>query len=627
MSSETAKAAAGSDTITARIEALSCFQGAPAEFWSAYLALVAEVTGAGLALLALRDTDTPSGAVKWRPVAVWPSQDGAEPSPETRHVAQAALEAAESCLASGCELRTVSATGRAGDGGVLLAVRLATGNPADRCVAACFVPRSTPDRARSLLSALQLAASIPVSYQTGRMLAQAKADVGQFANVLDLMVLLNAETRFMAAAMRLCNELAARHRCDRVSLGWKVDEYIRLQAMSHTEKFERKMDAVRRIEQLMEEAMDQNEEILWPVSAESSVIARDHEAFSRELGVPCLCSLPLRLDGKVVAVLCAERGVTPFSPLDVGQFRLCGDQVVRRLSDLKRTDRWLGARWAGAARENLAKLAGPEHTWAKVGAVAAAIVLGVLLFGVAPYRVEAPFLVRTDKAMLLPTPFDGYIAEVMVRAGDVLRKGDTLVALDTRDLLLEQAASVAEYERYLREAEKARAQENLAEMRIAQAQADQARVRLDLVKYRLDQARIRAPFDSVVMEGDLRERVGSPVRQGETLFRVGRLGDLYVELEVNENDSDDVQANAEGQIAFASQPGKAFPVRIVRVEPAAQAKSNKNVFLARADFSDVPPEWCRPGMSGVAKISVGRRNLLWILTHRTVDFLRLKLWW
>jgi hypothetical protein len=32
-------------------------------------------------------------------------------------------------------------------------------------------------------------------------------------------------------------------------------------------------------------------------------------------------------------------------------------------------------------------------------------------------------------------------------------------------------------------------------------------------------------------------------------------------------------------------------------------------------------------MSGVAKINVGQRSLLWVLTRRTVDFLRMFLWW
>jgi hypothetical protein len=31
-------------------------------------------------------------------------------------------------------------------------------------------------------------------------------------------------------------------------------------------------------------------------------------------------------------------------------------------------------------------------------------------------------------------------------------------------------------------------------------------------------------------------------------------------------------------------------------------------------------------MSGLAKVEVGQRRILWVLTHRTLDFLRLKLW-
>jgi hypothetical protein len=32
-------------------------------------------------------------------------------------------------------------------------------------------------------------------------------------------------------------------------------------------------------------------------------------------------------------------------------------------------------------------------------------------------------------------------------------------------------------------------------------------------------------------------------------------------------------------------------------------------------------------MSGVCKIAVERRTLFWVLSHRTVDFVRLLLWW
>ena len=34
----------------------------------------------------------------------------------------------------------------------------------------------------------------------------------------------------------------------------------------------------------------------------------------------------------------------------------------------------------------------------------------------------------------------------------------------------------------------------------------------------------------------------------------------------------------------------------------------------------------RPGMEGVGKISIDRRKLIWVWTHKAVDWLRLQIW-
>jgi hypothetical protein len=70
-----------------------------------------------------------------------------------------------------------------------------------------------------------------------------------------------------------------------------------------------------------------------------------------------------------------------------------------------------------------------------------------------------------------------------------------------------------------------------------------------------------------------------------------------------------------------------FPVKITAIEPAAMTKPEGNFFIVRCSLASAPQAWWRPGMSGISKFPVGSRALGWILTHRTVDFLRLKLWW
>jgi RND family efflux transporter MFP subunit len=387
------------------------------------------------------------------------------------------------------------------------------------------------------------------------------------------------------------------------------------------------MDAVKVLEQTMEESFDQDEIIIWPPPEGDTRITVDHARYADSQKIKFICSVPLRLGGEPVAVLVCERNHEAFLEDEQRLLTLYTEMAVRRLSELKRTDRWFGARMALAAREQLAKAVGVEHTWAKVVAVLVAAGLAVLFFGKMNYRVEAPFILRTDDVAIISAPFEGYIAEVPAQIGDPVKPDDLLLKLDTRDLLLQEAAASADIDRFAREADKARAANSLAEMRIAQAQAEQAQVRLELIRYRLSQSALKAPFAGVVVEGDLRKRIGAPLKQGDMLFKVARLDRMYVECNVSENDIHELRSDATGEIAFASQPKLTFPMKVQRIEPAAEVKDKGNVFIVRCHFEGSLENWWRPGMSGVAKLNVGKRTFFWIISHRTVDFLRMYFWW
>jgi biotin carboxyl carrier protein len=412
-----------------------------------------------------------------------------------------------------------------------------------------------------------------------------------------------------------------------VSLGWEERGYVRLQAISRTEKIDRQMAAAQALETAMDEALDQDEEVVWPAPESASVITRDHERFAKAHNSPHLCSLPLRCDQQPVAVVTCEREATPFTETELMQLRLGCDLAAVRLADLQKHDRWFGARWAAALREQSAKIVGPEHTWAKLLSILIVLLLAALFFLRVPYRVEGNFVLRSDDLSFLAAPYEGFIDQVFVRPGDTVAKGAPLLQLKTSELRLEESSAVAELKRCEREAEKARSAKSLAEMRISEALAEQAQARLDMVRYRLAQATIASPFAGVVVEGDLRERLGAPVKTADVLFKVARIDSLYAEAEVNERDVHEILGKSSGQLAFVSRPKNKFPFRIINVEQAAMPKNEANVFVVRCALDQRPQSWWRPGMSGVCKFNVEKRTLFWILTHRTVDFLRLKLWW
>ena len=601
---------------------LRSWSGPPKEFWPHFLACVGGLTNARKVSLLFKTAGQPPA---WSVVQEWSSNTGSH-----RFLAEFAAQLgtiAEQCVTEGKQLHPQEPISTRASGPFAIAVRLKFYRSDEAYVVVCLLPDVSEATACDGLIRLNLCADVPESYQLNEISRIAKADVEKFAVALDLMAAVNTEKRFLASALAFCNGLATRLGCDRTSLGWLIGGYVKLAAISRTERFNRQMAAAQLLEAAMDECLDQDEEILWPAPEGAQVVTRDHEKFSREQSAPHVCSLPLRLDGKAVAVLTCERAATAFSPIEIQQLRLCCDQAVRRLSDLQRRDRWIGARAATWAKEQLAVVVGPKHTWAKITALLVTAILASLALVRVPYRVEGNFLLKSDDVSFRTAPFDGYIERVFVRPGDIVKADGPLLKLVTRELELEELAAQADLGRYQREAEKARATNGLAEMRVALALADQSKARLDLVRYRLSEATIKAPFDGVLVEGDLRERLAAPVKQGDALMKIARIENLYVEAEVNERDVHEILGRQRGEIAFVSQPNLKFPIRIVKVDPAAFPRQDGSVFLVRCEFEKGPEAWWRPGMSGLCKLSVERRTLWWILTHRTVDFLRMKLWW
>ncbi|MFH1498658.1 MAG: efflux RND transporter periplasmic adaptor subunit [Verrucomicrobiota bacterium] len=598
-----------------RLESCRLFEGPVREFWALFARTCGELAGGAPVRVMARSEGV------WRTAASWPeSRDfpfGVQ--------APAFVEAAEKAVSGGVLMVPAQADGAPG----LLLLALTTGDANDRCVLAVAVTPGHFEDLEPVAGVLRLATDTPMLYQRQRQLARVRQDVANYAQALEVLAATNVHRRFLSVTMALVNELASRHRCSRVSLGWREGNLIKVKAVSGTDRFERRMEVVQKLEAAMEESSEQDEEIAWPAWADSDAVKRDHETYAGVERLGAVMSVPLRVDGEARGVLTLERGEpgATFTEAEGLALRVVADQVARRLDDLQRNDRWFGARWATASREWLAGFLGPKQTWLKATAVVGALLLAFSLFVPLPYRVNADFIVRAQTLLHLPAPYEGYLAAVKVRPGDLVKTGDLLLSLDPSDLLVELASARAERQRYAGEAERAEADKKLADLRAARAALAQADARVELIEYRLARAEMRAPFDGVVVDGDLRERIGAPVRPGDVLMKVSRLEGLYVEMRVPERDIDLIASSEHAEIAFTTRPEDTFQVVIERIEPAAQVERDGNIFVVRGRLEGDHADWLRPGMSGIAKVESERRTLAWIATHRLIDFLRLKLWW
>jgi multidrug resistance efflux pump len=596
--------------IIERLELLRRFKGDPPEFWPEYFTACVDMVEAGFGALIVKSFD------RWNNMGVWPA--GKDHFLDNPDIAGAIEKITESVLEKG--YATISISGK----NALAAISLSSGYDAVNPVAVFKVPESSIEET---LTNIRFVADIPFSYQSAREADKARNDVVRFADTLDIMTLMNNEKKFMATAMLFCNEIASRYKCTRTSLGWYKEGYVKVQAISHIEQFEKKMTAVQLLEAAMEETFDQDEEIVFPQPLKTGSVTVAHKAFADKHGVSFMVSLPVRVDDEIFGVLVCEREKTPFAENEIFGLRLFCDQASTRLFELKKNDKWFGAKVTDFIGEKSQGLLGVEHTFSKLIGILVFCILSFILFGKMEYRVEAPFIIKTDDVAYLPTPFEGYIKDVHVQVGDVVQKNQLLLSLNTQELLIEESAAIADKSRYLREAEKSRAKYALADMKIANALKLQADAKLKLIRYHLANANVKAPFSGIVVEGDLKEMSGAPVRKGDVLFKIARIEKMYAELDLDERDVHEINQGRLGEIAFVSMPDQKYPIIVETIDPVAISREEGNVFPVRCRFTKSPEVWWRPGMSGVSKINVGKRNVLWIITHRTVAFFRLLFWW
>ncbi len=474
-------------------------------------------------------------------------------------------------------------------------------------------------------------------YELRLALQRRQADLARLRAAMEVLAAVNAHERFMAAAMTFCNETAARWDCDRVSIGFLKGRYVQLRAMSHTEKFARKMKLVQDIEAAAEECLDQDAEVLYPSDPESMVITRAAAELSKRHGPSAVLCLPLRQKGEPRAVLVLERTAErPFTIEETEALRLTCELCGARILGLHETDLWFGAKAARSARRGLAALLGPTHTWKKLAALAACAVLLLLVFAKGEYCIDAPFVLQAVERRAVPAPFDGYLREVFVEPNDDVEKDKTVLAtLRTVELRGELATAKAQEIVALTKADQAMRDNNVAAAQIARAEAAQAAAQVRLIESRIEQATIVAPISGKVVSGDLKPRTGARVTTGDVLFEIAPITPLRAELAVPEDDVIALAAKLEerqsagtaltGELATASQPGQRSEFVVDRINPVAEIVNRRNVFKVRAMLLSAEP-WMRPGMEGIAKIRVDRRRYVWIWTRRLVNWLRMQLW-
>jgi RND family efflux transporter MFP subunit len=444
---------------------------------------------------------------------------------------------------------------------------------------------------------------------------------------LDLVAALLEHESLNDGGAALATELATRLGCDRVGLGAVQGGRVRLRALSHSGQFSARANLTRAIELAMEEAVDQRETVVHPpLAGAAPQVTLAHGQLLRESEAGAALTLPLASGEHVVGALTLERPAG-FS-FDAPSVELCEAvaAVAGPIVELKlAAERNLAAHATESARSLWRKLAGPGHPGLKLAAAGTALAALFFAFVTGEFRVSAESTVEGEVQRVISAPIAGFVKDAPRRAGDTVKKGEVIGRFDDRELKLERVKLAGQTTQYGQQVREAMAQRNRAQAGIVLAQLDQAQAQLALIDEQLARTEMVAPFDGVIISGDLSQKLGAPVERGQALFEVAPLDSFRIALRVDERDFGHVAVGQKGELAVTAIPNQRFPFVVTRITAVNTAKDGRNTFRVEARL-DGEPGRLRPGMEGVGKVNIEERRLVWIWTHSLTEWVQLWLW-
>jgi multidrug resistance efflux pump len=429
------------------------------------------------------------------------------------------------------------------------------------------------------------------------------------------------------AATSVVTELATRLSCERVSIGFREGRELKLYALSHSARYESRQNLIKRIEAAIEEAVDQKETLFYPATDKSTFMLQAHDELAKNHGGSFICTVPLIHHGQVTGGVIFERNsaAPAFTPETIELCEQLAALFAPILEFRRLNDRPLSEKTRELLKSAASGVFGSGHLGLKF--VVAVSVLAVMTLTMVQwnYKVSANSVLEGTVERVITAPEEGYIKDAPARPGDLVSAKQTLATLDDRDLKLEKLKWSGKQKQIRKEYREALAGRDRSQIGILRTQLDQAQAQLEILEKKLERTVINAPIGGVIVSGDFTRALGSPVERGQIMYKVSPLDHYRVLLDVDESDVAELSVGMKGELTLSAAAEDSFEIVVDKITPVSEAGDGANYFQVEASLVETP-QFLRPGMQGVSKIEIGERRLLWVWTHKLVDWLRLKLW-
>ncbi|MEE9127676.1 MAG: HlyD family efflux transporter periplasmic adaptor subunit [Planctomycetota bacterium] len=432
-------------------------------------------------------------------------------------------------------------------------------------------------------------------------------------------------------AFTMVNELRNNFGLGLVAIGFIHATRVKVVAISGMDELRASNPGVLRMRSAMEECLDRRESVLYAggLGQDEDTLEDDcrlHAQWSRVDGGDTVGSFPLFLQDEIVAIVSVRNAIPPGLSKDL--LEVLAEEMARYgplLPLCRAATRSVGAHILEAVARGKKRLLGTGRRKTLIKLLVAVVFFAWLFFGSLTYSFTVPCRVRAAVQRVISCPRDGVLADLFVRPGDQVRAGQLLAILDDQDDTLlrhEVKAELATLEALM---DKALEDGDSGAIRIHEAQKRTMAARLAIIEQNIALAHIRAPQSGVILVGDLREKLGSRIPTGENLFTLAGPDRIAVVLKIPEHLILDARRSVAVSFAASARPGQRMPLERLQFSPAGTVQDGMNVFLAESTAT-APVSELAPGMEGFAHLEVGQRRVWWVLSHRIMNWFRLRFW-
>jgi len=220
--------------------------------------------------------------------------------------------------------------------------------------------------------------------------------------------------------------------------------------------------------------------------------------------------------------------------------------------------------------------------------------------------IRATGKVDVSGKLAVSLPAGGAVRTVTVRAGDTVRVGDVLVAMDdTRARqTLQGAQDALDAAQYALTATRTDTRTDFANTVGAEAKVRDAQRQLDDARTALGRTLVTAPVDGTILTVSVAEKQG--YNQGQEAVTMANLSNLVLLADIDELDVPRLGDNRDTRILFDAFPGQPVTGKLVTVAPLATNRGGRTTYEGQITFMRPAGIDLRPGMG--ADITIATRT-------------------